>query len=53
MFHHPVHTLGGNIVPPYTDPIQNTTYDSDGNVTKISYHYPKEDDYIIRDSAIR
>lgn len=49
MFHHPVHTLGGNIVPPYTDPIQNTTYDSDGNVTKISYHYPKEDDYIIRD----
>ena len=49
MFHHPVHTLGGNIVPPYTDPIQNTTYDSDGNVTEISYHYPKEDDYIIRD----
>ncbi|MGK7878970.1 MAG: metallophosphoesterase [Crocosphaera sp.] len=49
MFHHPVHTLGGNIVPPYTNPIPNTNYDSDGNITEIRYQYPKENDYIIRD----
>ncbi|MGK7954690.1 MAG: metallophosphoesterase, partial [Crocosphaera sp.] len=49
MFHHPVHTLGGNIVPPYTDPIQNTTHARDGNITQIRYEYPKENDYIIRD----
>ncbi len=49
MFHHPVHTLGGNIVPPYTDPVDNISYDSDGNITEIQYQYPKENDYIIRD----
>ncbi|MGK7884317.1 MAG: metallophosphoesterase [Crocosphaera sp.] len=49
MFHHPVHTLGGNIVPPYTNPIPNTNYDSNGNITEIRYQYPKENDYIIRD----
>ncbi|MDJ0730198.1 MAG: metallophosphoesterase [Crocosphaera sp.] len=49
MFHHPVHTLGGNIVPPYTNPIQNITYDTDGNITEIRYQYPKENDYLIRD----
>ncbi len=49
MFHHPVHSLGDNIVPPYTDPIQNITDDSDGNITEIRYQYPKENDYIIRD----
>ena len=49
MFHHPVHTLGGNIVPPYTDPLQNLDYDPDGNITAIGYQYPNENDYIIRD----
>lgn len=49
MFHHPVHTLGGNIVPPYTNPIQKINKDSDGNITEIRYEYPQENDYIIRD----
>ncbi|MEL4897036.1 metallophosphoesterase family protein [Crocosphaera sp. Alani8] len=49
MFHHPVHTLGGNIVPPYTHPIEKITYDKDGKIIEIRYEYPKEDDYIIRD----
>ncbi|MDJ0509413.1 MAG: metallophosphoesterase [Crocosphaera sp.] len=49
MFHHPVHTLGGNIVPPYTDPLENIDYNGDGNITAIGYQYPKENDYIIRD----
>ncbi|WP_107671051.1 metallophosphoesterase [Cyanothece sp. BG0011] len=49
MFHHPVHTLGGNIVPAYTNPIQKINKDTEGNITEIRYEYPKENDYIIRD----
>jgi hypothetical protein len=49
MFHHPPHTLGGNIVPPYTNPQQNTERDNNNEVRAITYSYPIEDDYIIRD----
>jgi hypothetical protein len=49
MFHHPPHTLGGNIVPPYTDPIQQVSRDTTGKITAIRYDYPIEKDYIIRD----
>ena len=43
MFHHPPHTLGGNIVPPYTDP--QAIIQSD----QVTYEYPREQDYIVRD----
>lgn len=49
MFHHPPHTLGNNIVPPYTDPIQNIERDKKGNISAICYEYPQEKDYIVRD----
>ena len=49
MFHHPPHTLGGNIVPPYTNPQQNIDRDANNEVQAITYSYPKEEDYIIRD----
>lgn len=49
MFHHPPHTLGGNIVPPYTDPVQTIERDATGKVTSVRYDYPQENDYIIRD----
>ncbi|MEM7553599.1 MAG: metallophosphoesterase family protein [Cyanobacteria bacterium P01_A01_bin.84] len=49
MFHHPPHTLGDNIVPPYTNPTQIIQRDEEGNIQKVSYKYPKDDDYIIRD----
>jgi hypothetical protein len=49
MFHHPPHTLGGNIVPPYTDPIAIIDRTSDGNIKLVRYEYPRKDDYIIRD----
>ncbi len=49
MFHHPPHTLGGNIVPPYTDPIQQLSYDAQKQLTTVHYDYPPEKDYIIRD----
>ena len=49
MFHHPPHTLGDNIVPAYTDPVQLIERDVKGNVKAVRYEYPKADDYIIRD----
>jgi hypothetical protein len=49
IFHHPPHTLGGNIVPPYTDPQPKITYSEDGKLTSRYYDYPIQDDYIIRD----
>ncbi|MBD1937824.1 metallophosphoesterase [Microcoleus sp. FACHB-68] len=49
MFHHPPHTLGGNIVPAYTDPVQMIERNSSGNIQAIRYEYPKDADYIIRD----
>ncbi|MDZ8050160.1 MAG: metallophosphoesterase [Aulosira sp. ZfuVER01] len=49
MFHHPPHTLGDNIVPAYTDPVQIIERDSTGNIKAVRYEYPKNADYIIRD----
>ena len=49
MFHHPPHTLGDNIVPAYTDPVQIIDRDQNGNIKMVRYEYPKENDYIIRD----
>ncbi|MGK7948590.1 MAG: metallophosphoesterase [Xenococcaceae cyanobacterium] len=49
MFHHPPHTLGDNIVPPYTDPVQRIEYGEDKQIQSIRYEYPPEKDYIIRD----
>ncbi|MBV6626423.1 MAG: metallophosphoesterase family protein [Rivularia sp. (in: Bacteria)] len=49
MFHHPPHTLGDNIVPAYTDPVQIIEKDDNGNVTSVRYEYPKDKDYINRD----
>jgi hypothetical protein len=48
MFHHPPHTLGDNIVPAYTEPVQIIERDSD-NIKAVRYEYPKDADYIIRD----
>ena len=49
MLHHPPHTLGGNIVPPYTEPQQKPYYAEDGKLRSLYYDYPIKDDYIIRD----
>ncbi|MEH2077608.1 MAG: metallophosphoesterase family protein [Nostoc sp.] len=48
MFHHPPHTLGDNIVPAYTEPVQIIERDGD-NIKAVRYEYPKDADYIIRD----
>lgn len=49
MFHHPPHSLGDNVLPAYTDPVQIIDRDEAGNIQMIRYEYPKSDDYIIRD----
>ncbi len=49
MLHHPPHTLGGNIVPAFTDPIAVNTYAPDGSLQAVQYEYPQSEDYIIRD----
>lgn len=49
MLHHPVHSLGDNIVPAYTNPVQTIEKDDSGKITSISYEYPLEEDYLIRD----
>ncbi|MGF1481978.1 MAG: metallophosphoesterase [Cyanophyceae cyanobacterium] len=49
MFHHPPHTLGDNVVPPYTDPVHRIDYAEDGSIQSLRYEYPPENDYIIRD----
>jgi hypothetical protein len=49
MFHHPPHSLGDNIVPAYTDPVQTIDRNPDGSVKSVRYEYPIEQDYLIRD----
>ena len=49
MFHHPPHTLGDNIVPAYTDPVQLIERDAKGSIKAVRYEYLKGADYIIRD----
>jgi hypothetical protein len=49
MFHHPPHTLGDNIVPAYTDPVQIIQRDESGKIQAVRYEYPKNADYLVRD----
>lgn len=49
MFHHPPHSLGENIVPAYTDPVQIIEKDGQDQIKMIRYEYPQNQDYIIRD----
>ncbi|MGB7416106.1 MAG: metallophosphoesterase, partial [Thermosynechococcaceae cyanobacterium] len=49
MWHHPVHSLGGNVVPAYTDPVQVIDRDSVGQIKRVCYEYPRSADYLVRD----
>jgi hypothetical protein len=48
MFHHPPHSLGENVVPPYTDPVLTIAHIGD-KIQSIRYEYPQSEDYLIRD----
>ena len=49
MLHNPLHSLGENAIPPYTDPIQKIEKNTKGEITAIRYEYPKNEDFLIRD----
>ncbi|MEC4811776.1 MAG: metallophosphoesterase [Scytonema sp. PMC 1069.18] len=49
MFHHPAHSLGDNIVPAYTNPVQTIERDANNNIRAVRYEYPLQADYIVRD----
>lgn len=49
MLHHPPHTLGGNIVPAFTDPVVIENRAENGSLQSVQYEYSPEEDYIIRD----
>jgi len=49
MLHHPPHTLGGNIVPAFTDPVKVENRSENGSLQSIQYEYPPTEDYITRD----
>lgn len=49
MLHHPPHTLGDNIVPAYTDPVQIIDRLDNGDIKSVRYEYPLEEDYLVRD----
>lgn len=53
MLHHPPHSLGDNVVPPYTDPIPRITRSEEGRIQAIRYEYPRDADYIARDVVPR
>lgn len=49
MFHHPAHSIGDNVVPAYTDPIQFIDRFSDDTIKAVRYEYPLDADYLARD----
>jgi hypothetical protein len=49
MLHHPPHTLGDNIVPPFTTPVRHFDRDPQGRLTAVRYTYPRADDHLARD----
>lgn len=49
MLHHPPHSLGDNIVPAYTQPVQVINRDATGKPARVRYEYPLDQDYLIRD----
>eukprot|EP01006_Ploeotia_vitrea_P010086 TRINITY_DN25829_c0_g1_i1.p1 TRINITY_DN25829_c0_g1~~TRINITY_DN25829_c0_g1_i1.p1 ORF type:complete len:527 (+),score=46.33 TRINITY_DN25829_c0_g1_i1:20-1600(+) len=51
LLHHPMHTLGQNIVPAFTDPVPLVVKDDAGKIKSVHYTYPRQDDHLMRDLA--
>jgi hypothetical protein len=49
MLHYPPHSLGDNIVPAYTAPVQKIERNTLNPIKAVHYEYPLDADYIIRD----
>ena len=46
MFHEEAHSLGGNKIPPFTDPVAGEVKDPVTGLKMVTYDYPKDKDYI-------
>ena len=46
MFHEETHSLGGNKIPPFTDPVEGKVTDPVTGLQMITYDYPKDKDYL-------
>ncbi|MBK1646178.1 hypothetical protein CKO25_16300 [Thiocapsa imhoffii] len=49
LMHQPIHSLGANSSPPFTDPVRIEERDTNGALTGVRYEYPRADDYLVRD----
>ena len=49
MFHHPPHSLGENVIPAYTDPVQIVERNKAEEVVGVRYEYPQDQDHLLRD----
>ncbi len=46
MFHEEAHSLGGNKIPPFTDPVEGLVKDPVTGLKMVTYDYPKDKDYL-------
>jgi hypothetical protein len=49
LMHHPIHSLGANSSPPFTDPVRIEERDTNGVLTGVRYEYPRSEDHLVRD----
>lgn len=49
LMHHPIHGVGANSSPPFTDPVRIETRDDQGSLSGIRYEYPRREDHLRRD----
>jgi hypothetical protein len=49
MLHHSFHSLGLDVVPPFSDPIRVVHRDTQGRIVDIRYEYAAHDDYLAQD----
>lgn len=46
MMHEAVHSLGANVLTPFTDPVRIEERNADGDLVRIRYEYPREQDQL-------
>ncbi len=51
IMHHPIHTLGDNVSPPFTDPERYVETGPDGETSFIRYEYPADEDVLLHEIA--
>jgi hypothetical protein len=49
MLHHPIHSLGDNASPSFTDPVRVEERNGDGRLRGVRYEYPAAANHLVRD----